>query len=295
MQEDFDPICYLLYARNNMISYAIKTVKELPKSVKKFYNVNNEQSKEISAEQIMQILLSLEPWSPNDTEISDLEHFLVENISDLFDVDLQQHLIDRLDIIFVLSSIHSNRYPVKYKEWIYECLALDMFEVTELYNNQLEITDFVASIHRVLNVDISPSDWIEYLMMFIKNRKPKHSKHIQNKLLQQNHTENNSYISQTAQLLLKKTREHLGIYQFVIDRTVLLIILFPDAIDIFKKGCRLPHKINNLDTSDTSVEILDELICKLLPLHDVGVSNKILTIDLLFYYDKILHSMSEKK
>lgn len=283
-----NPLCYLLQSRKNMLTYAVKTINSIPNAVKVYYNQHG-KTDQLSAMQILETLNSLEKWIPSN-EPSELESFLVENITEFFDVDIQQHLIDRLDKIFVLSSINQDRYPKKADTWIHTCLNLDKYNMENgFYNNKVDILDFIVSLNYVMNNELSPNEWIDYLLLFTDRRQKNIQMHDHSDKLY-----SEEILSKEASQLLLSIRNHLGLYDWVTDCEISLIVLFPHATNILQKGCRYPKKYDTLDVS-CSVHVLDEIVRVLLPIKDVETPKELESINLNPYKSKIISSLDCEK
>jgi len=93
---------------------------------------------------------------------------------------------------------------------------------------------------------------------------------------------------------VKRVRQPLGVYEFVNDREVLLILLFPQANALTRRGCRFPEQFETLN-STVDAHVLDELVCFLLNEDSARDSETVGLTDFEdFWADKISASMAVK-
>ena len=273
------PIATLLASRRGMLSYAVKTNSSLPTGVKN-------EAIDPSAEDSVDALERLGPYVAPQYA-NEFETFLQDSIVELFDETATDCLVSQIDTIFVLASIHPSKLPKKTRGWFFKILHLDQFQ-TEFLDNKTTVVEFIANIHRIVYTELDPDCWIEQLLRFTLNREKK-----QTTVSTQNLHVFDS-LSVEASQEINRVRKHLGVFDFVSAKEVLLMILFPQANALTRRGCRKPQNFESLDTH-IDAYVMDELVCYLLNDDSARESETLGLQDLDFFWtSKIEASMGVK-
>jgi len=269
----------LLSLRKNMLKYAVRTRSDLPA-------IPLDPAGTVpTLKQIEQSLNELDEYQNIPENSNEFELFMVESINELFDESVASLLVSQIPKIFFLSLIPSELLK---KNTYFKYLHLHEKEI-EFLNNKMTVAKFMQNIGHIATKELNPDEFCEIAIRFIQKQEQPQAD------ISSKNSGNEFYnsLSNASLSFLEEFRRTLNIFDFILDREIVLMLVFFRSKNLTRRSSKTPHLFDSYAFENTDVCVLNELIDFFFNKDSCGLSNFEITLPYFeqFWYAKIEQSI----